>query len=112
MQIHLMATLETVASKLPSMDINYLLNFGAIGGVLYWFMTKFESRMRRVEEALDRQTRAIVLDIATRPTASPGAKDEARKIANEIMARRGQLPDDTFPSGDLDEPATRTKRKT
>jgi hypothetical protein len=86
-----------LALKLPQMDLNYLLNFGVAGGVLYWFMIKFETRMRRVEEALDRQTRATVLDIMTRPTASPVARAEAHKIANEIIARRGNGSGDITP---------------
>ena len=60
-----------------------LLNLGAVGAVLAWFLLKAEPRMRAMEDAIDRLVRAQMLDILSRPEVAPAIKDQAQRLLTE-----------------------------
>lgn len=61
-----------------------LINLGAIGCVLLWFMLRTDPRLRRIEEAIDRQSRATLVSVLSRQGISEAIKEEARAILSEI----------------------------
>jgi hypothetical protein len=65
-----------------------LINLGAVGAVLAWFLFRSESRMERLESAVDRMTRAMMLELASRPDVSPAIKRQAAEIVEEIDLKR------------------------
>ena len=71
-----------------------LLNFGAVGGVLVWFMLKAEPRMRRIEEAIDRQSKTVLLFMLSQEEVGERYKAEARRLLREIRVREGRSADD------------------
>lgn len=67
-----------------------LLNVGAIGVVLAWFMWRFEGRMAGVERELHRVSLALLLDIASRPGAALSVTREAETLLSDM--RRDHQP--------------------
>lgn len=72
-----------------------LLNVGAVGGVLGWFLWQTNPRLIRVEEAIiavsreqtaasDRQTRAMLILAMSLPMAPQAARDSARDQLAEM----------------------------
>ena len=67
-----------------------LINIGAIGCVLAWFLFRSEPRMARVERAIDRGTRGNLLaavamsDMAEGRTISPAMRAQAKELIKEI----------------------------
>jgi hypothetical protein len=67
-----------------------LINLGAIGCVLAWFLIRAEPRMGRIERAIDRANRAnliaaqLMSDIAEGRKVSEMTRQQAREIVKEI----------------------------
>jgi hypothetical protein len=70
-----------------------ILQVGAIGAVLVWHLVRTDSRMERMERALDRTTRSILMLAVTQPGATAATRAQARAI----VRRDG-------PEGRLDRP--------
>lgn len=60
-----------------------LLQFGAGGFVLLWFMFRCEPRLRAIERAIEKLTRAVLLSVIS-SASNPIKVEEARKILREI----------------------------
>lgn len=71
-----------------------LINLGAIGCVLAWFMFRSEPRMTRIEEAIDRNTRAQVLLAMALDVKYPVIKERTQDLLTELddaeKARKGK----------------------
>ena len=63
-----------------------VVNMGAIGCVLLWFMLRMEPRMKALEAAQDRSNRTDLLRLAASPHVIPELKEEAASIMREIDA--------------------------
>jgi hypothetical protein len=61
-----------------------LINLGAVGCVLAWFMFRMEPRLRRMEQAIDRMSRAIMLAALSMKGVSPALKEQATAVLKEI----------------------------
>jgi len=67
-----------------------LINIGAIGCVLAWFLIRAEPRLGRIERAIDRSTRAnlimaqIMSDIAEHRRVSETTKVQAKELIKEV----------------------------
>lgn len=60
-----------------------LLNVGAVGVVLAWFLYKLEPRLRDIEEALDRLTQAQLLLLINQPHTPEATRREAQRMLDE-----------------------------
>ena len=63
-----------------------LLQLGAIGAVLLWFMLRAEAKLESIALAQDRNTRAILLLTMALPSADEPMRRAAREILDEIDA--------------------------
>lgn len=74
-------------------ELASLLNFGAIGAVLCYFLLKTEPRLRGIEEAIDRNSRAQMLFLLASEQVHEHFKVEAQRMLEEVQAaearRRG-----------------------
>lgn len=67
-----------------------LVNLGAIGCVLAWFLIRAEPRMGRIERAIDRSTRGnlvlalVMADVAEGRDVTEVAKKQATNLIREI----------------------------
>ncbi len=75
-----------VANAAAGADYSALYNLGAIGVVLAWMMWKVEPRMKAVEAALDRATRANMLMLIAAREVSDAVKGLAKGIEDEVEA--------------------------
>lgn len=64
--------------------IEPLLNLGAIGAVLAWFLVNLSPRLDRIERAIDRLTRAQMLTLLSRPDVPEGVKTLANDLVHEL----------------------------
>lgn len=74
-----------------------LINVGAVGAVLAWFMLRNEARLTelagsidRFRHALNRFAMAHLLEVATREDAPPVVKKQAEALLDEIKAEQAQ----------------------
>lgn len=65
-----------------------LINIGAIGCVLAWFLIKLDPRIKSMEDAIDRNTKSMLLIVINSQTASPGLKNVAQEIIKELEESR------------------------
>lgn len=65
-------------------DLQPLLNIGAVGVILAWFMLRMEPRMKAMEDALNRFSRVQLLDMVSRSDAPPAVREQAQTILNEM----------------------------
>ena len=70
-------------AQTPS-DFGALVNLGAVGIVLAWFMWRTEPRLERIERAMDRFTRAQLIEALYRPGSDESAKRMARQMLREM----------------------------
>jgi hypothetical protein len=61
-----------------------LTNIGAVGAVLIWFMFRAEPRLKAIEKATDRQTRAMILLTLNMPSTSARLQELGKEIVQEI----------------------------
>jgi hypothetical protein len=61
-----------------------LLNVGAVGLILAWFMFKNEPRMERMEEAIDRNTRGQMLFLLGVETMPRAITEQAQQMLQEL----------------------------
>lgn len=71
-------------------ELSPLLNIGAVGFVLAWFMFRMEPRMRALEQAVDRNTKANLVLLLNSSESNPNVKTVAKTILQEIEDRRGE----------------------
>lgn len=74
--------------------IQPLLNVGAVGAILWWFMTRLERFMRDNTRSQDRLTRSILLLNVSLPSATPRIKEQARHIMHELERDTGESAED------------------
>lgn len=67
-----------------------LANFGFAAVVLGWVLLRVETRLERAERAVDRMTRALMLDLAARGDTPLSIKEQALGIVREIDSKTGQ----------------------
>lgn len=83
-----------IANAVAGADYSPLYNLGAIGVVLGWLMWRVEPRMKSMEAAQDRATRANMLMLIAIPQVADGVKEQAQGISKEIdeaaLARKGK----------------------
>lgn len=60
-----------------------LLNVGAVGVVLAWFMMRLEGKVAHLEQAADRNTRAMMLLLIGINGLSPQEKRQAKDLLRE-----------------------------
>lgn len=65
-------------------DVGSLLNLGAVGLVLAWFLLRSEPRMLGIEEAIDRNTRGAMLALLALEQVASGVKHQAQGVLEEI----------------------------
>jgi hypothetical protein len=65
-------------------DLGSLLNLGAVGLILAWFLLKSEPRMLGMEEAIDRNTRGVMLSLLAQEEVSAGIKRQAQAVLEEV----------------------------
>lgn len=61
-----------------------LVNFGALGIMVLWFMFRTEKKLERIEKALQTLSRAELISVLGRPGVEPSVKHEARKALREM----------------------------
>ena len=70
-----------------------ILNVGAVGAILWWFMTRLERFIHDNTKALDRLTRSNLLLVISMPSTTPRAKEQARNIMAELERDTGERLD-------------------
>jgi hypothetical protein len=61
-----------------------LVNVGAVGLILWWFMQRAEVRFKAIEDAIDRSTKSQMLSILSRNDVRPEIKAEAQAVLDEV----------------------------
>lgn len=64
--------------------INALVQYGPMGVVLAWFLFRTENRLGGIERALDRVSRAQMLDLVSRPETPPAVRRQAERLLKEV----------------------------
>lgn len=64
-----------------------LVNTGAIGCVLIWFMLRAEPRFRAIEASIDRVSRVLSLAIIAMRSCDAVVKEQAEEIVRELNAK-------------------------
>jgi hypothetical protein len=70
--------------------LNGLLQYGAIGLVCAWLMVRVETRLKDVERAIDRSTRASLVVHLSRVDISEQSREEAQQILREVEEGKGR----------------------
>lgn len=72
-----------------------LIQTGAVGGVLIWFMFRCEPRLVAIEKAIDRMARSILLLVISSPLNPPQIKNQGEAINAELdeAARARKKPE-------------------
>ena len=66
-------------------DLAPLLQLGGIGACLAFVLVRLEARLRAVEDAQDRQTRALLLLTLANNNLTPRMRREAEALAEEVQ---------------------------
>lgn len=61
-----------------------LINLGGIGVVLFWFMFRNEPRLRNIEAAIDRSSRAYMVLVLSVKGISREAQEMAQTVITEV----------------------------
>lgn len=61
-----------------------LFNGGSLACILAWFMFKAEPRMKGMEDAIDRNSKTMLLFILAHDEIKPGVKVQATEMLAEI----------------------------
>lgn len=67
--------------------LQVFVNLGVAGYMLFWFSTRMEQRLGRMEQTIDRLARAELMTLANQPEVSTPLKAEARRLVEEIDAK-------------------------
>ena len=67
-----------------NVDVSNLVNVGAVGVVLAWFMVRAERKLDELIRAVNRLAMAHAIDVATRDDAPVIVKTQAKAIMEEI----------------------------
>jgi len=65
---------------------SYALNYGVAGLMLLWFMLRNEARMKAMETAITRNTRANIIMLLEIKRTSEEGKRQANEVLDEITA--------------------------
>lgn len=65
-----------------------MINSGAIGVVLLWFMLRMEPRMRGIEASIDRIARALMIAVIALRGVDRAIAEQAQEIVNEVDAAK------------------------
>lgn len=66
--------------------LNGLINLGAVGAILAYFLVRTDPRLERLENAVDRLARAQMLMLIASPVTDEAIKRQAQSIINELDA--------------------------
>lgn len=64
-----------------------LIQVGAVGAILAWYLVKQEPRMRAIEFELQTQSRAILLNTLANPHASAQIREAALELKEQVEDR-------------------------
>lgn len=65
-------------------DLTPVLQLGAVGAVLAWFLLQTNPRLERMERAIDLLSKAILLDLIGRPETQPNVRAQAEEMVRTI----------------------------
>ena len=82
----------------PAVDLAPLLNVGAVGAILVYHLIMIVPRLDRIERAIDRATRAHMIDVMSRSDTPEIVRIQAASI-NRQIERRYKMDDEN--GGDL-----------
>lgn len=74
---------ESATSVLPA-EITPLINLGAIGCVLLWFMLRMEPRIRKLEESNDRLGKMLGYVVIALKSTTPAVREQVEQVIKEI----------------------------
>jgi hypothetical protein len=86
------------------MEIKELINYGALGVILFWFMFRFEPRIKELTGAVNRLSQLTIIELASRGEAL------SRRSPGRASARRNPAIDDLLEQ--LTEEVQREMRET
>jgi hypothetical protein len=66
--------------------MDQLLQVGAVGGVLIWFLARAEPRLKGLEESNDRMTRGMMLFVLAAEEIRAYLRDQAAQLLAETEA--------------------------
>lgn len=66
--------------------MDQLLQVGAVGGVLVWFLARAEPRLKGLEESNDRLTRGMMLFVLATEEVRTYLRDQATQLLAELEA--------------------------
>ena len=69
-----------------NVDVSNLVNIGAVGVVLAWFMLRAEKKLDELIRAVNRLAMSHAIDVATRNDAPTVIKRQAEAILQEIKS--------------------------
>lgn len=75
-----------IAQAVMPWDPSALLNFGAVGAVLAWFLFRTEARLDRIEAGQDRMVRATMIVVMAGRREGDPIYDEAKRLVGETDA--------------------------
>lgn len=88
MQQHLLVVLlaETTAAAGNVLTDKWgpLINLGAIGVVLFWFLWKTEPRLRRIEDAIDANSRTVLIAVMAMESVPDFVKTQAAEQLKKL----------------------------
>jgi hypothetical protein len=67
------------------MDVEQLINYGALGAIVLWFMFRVEGSLREARDAVLLNTRALTLLLLSNDKIAPQAKAEADAIIMSVQ---------------------------
>ena len=68
-------------------DLTPLLQLGAVGAILAFFLVQTNPRLERVERALDFLSRTVLLDIVSRANIPEVNRTQARSMLDQLNTK-------------------------
>lgn len=85
------------------MELKELINYGALGLSLFWFMFRFEPRIKELTDAINRLSQLHIIELASkgemlprrsgssaRAARSPAVDDLLAKLTEEVRREMGE----------------------
>lgn len=77
------------------MDFKELINYGALGIILFWFMFRFEPRIKELSTAINRLSQLYILELTSRgdlPPRRPGSPSRSTRspVIDDLIAQLTQ----------------------